>query len=285
MAPAFLHQGTQTHLVPDKSDAVYVRGTFNGAPGEFRCRSGCSSANDGKGSPSALDGVWHFEPDENAMVSTPDDTYLYFGWWVSKNSDGEPTAASAFASHVGAIASGSGKIRYGWASDTAANAITGSATYTGSAVGKYAYKEASEGTAHGGHFTANAKLTAKFGAHGTDDNNGVTGTIDNFKLNDGTANPGWSVALERSASWGTDGEVSRAADDETGTVWSINDNKAPASGTWSATMYDEKPGDTDDTPAGDGSNIPTAVTGTFYSEFTTAQGRMVGAFGANHSGN
>jgi len=283
MAPTFLHQGTQTHPVPDKSDAVYVRGTFNGAPGEFRCEgTDCSSTNDGKGSPSALGGTWHFEPDENAMVSTPDDTYLYFGWWVAKDSDGEPTAASAFADEVGTIAHDSGKIRYGW--ETNADSITGSATYTGSAVGKYAFKDIDDGTAHGGHFTADARLTAKFGAHDTADNNGVTGTIDNFKLNDGTANPGWSVALERSASWGTDGKVSRAAADETGTVWSINDNKAPASGTWSATMYDEKPGGTDDTPAGDGSNIPTAVTGTFYSEFTTVQGRMVGAFGANHSG-
>ena len=286
MAPDFLHQGTQTHPVPDKSDAVYVRGTFNGAPGEFRCETSCSSTNDGKGSPSELGGEWYFEPDENAMVSTPDDTYLYFGWWVAKNSDGEPTAASAFADEVGTIAADSGKIRYGWADVTGANSITGSATYTGSAVGKYAFKDIDDGTAHGGHFTANAELKANFGAIGNTEalrDNGVTGTIDNFKLNDGTANPGWSVALEKVATWGVNGELNGPATG--GTIWSINKNAAPASGTWSATMYDEKPGDTDDTPAGDGSNIPTAVTGTFYSEFTTAQGRMVGAFGANHSGN
>ena len=61
------------------------------------------------------------------------------------------------------------------------------------------------------------------------------------------------------------------------TVWSIGGNKAPASGTWSGQMYDEMPGDA---PDGDGSNIPTTVTGTFYSEFSTI-GRMVGAFGAD----
>ena len=45
-------------------------------------------------------------------------------------------------------------------------------------------------------------------------------------------------------------------------------------------MYDELPGATDDSPAGDGSDIPTTVTGTFYSEFSSI-GRMVGAFGAD----
>ena len=42
-------------------------------------------------------------------------------------------------------------------------------------------------------------------------------------------------------------------------------------------MYDALPGNP---PDGDGSNLPTTVTGTFYSEFSTI-GRMVGAFGAS----
>ena len=41
-------------------------------------------------------------------------------------------------------------------------------------------------------------------------------------------------------------------------------------------MYDETPGDA---PGGDGSNVPTTVIGTFYSEFGSI-GRMAGAFGA-----
>ena len=45
-------------------------------------------------------------------------------------------------------------------------------------------------------------------------------------------------------------------------------------------MYDELPGNTDATPPGDGNDIPTTVTGKFYSEFSTI-GRMAGAFGAN----
>jgi hypothetical protein len=65
-----------------------------------------------------------------------------------------------------------------------------------------------------------------------------------------------------------------------GTTWSIDGNAAPESGIWSGQMYDELPGLTIATPPGDRSNVPTTVTGTFYSEFSTI-GRMVGAFGAD----
>ena len=59
----------------------------------------------------------------------------------------------------------------------------------------------------------------------------------------------------------------------------IGDISGGRSGTWSGQMYDETPGDPSPTGPGDGSNVPTTVTGTFYSEFSTI-GRMVGAFGA-----
>ena len=66
------------------------------------------------------------------------------------------------------------------------------------------------------------------------------------------------------------------ANEELGTVWSIDGKSAAASGTWSGQMYDEKPGDP---PPGDSSNIPTTVTGTFQSQFGSTHS-MVGAFGA-----
>ena len=75
----------------------------------------------------------------------------------------------------------------------------------------------------------------------------------------------------------TPGKVSTPANERLGTTWSIDGNSAPRSGTWSGQMYDEMPGNA---PSGDGSNVPTTVTGTFYSEFSTI-GRMVGAFGAD----
>ena len=280
MAAAFTHSGQQSHAVPDRSDAVYIRGTYDGASGEYRCASACSSTNDGSGSPSALGGTWTFTPAKGAMVSRPDNTYLFYGWWVRKDSDGGPTAASAFA---GVEVTGGVDAN---ADQTAANAlragdgtnITGSATYAGHAAGKFAMSNPLDGTGNGGHFTADAELTANFGAITESNTNGVTGTIDNFRLNDGSEDPGWSVTLSRSSGWGSNGEITGPTSDAT--VWSINGNKANASGAWSGAMYDELPGNTDATPPGDGSNIPTTVTGTFYSEFSTI-GRMVGAFGTD----
>ena len=89
--------------IPVTQAAFTTQGTYDGAPGEFRCTGTCTSTNDGKGSPSALDGIWHFKPDAgaNAMAHQPDAHYLYYGWWVSKDKDGMPTAASAFTGRFG----------------------------------------------------------------------------------------------------------------------------------------------------------------------------------------
>ena len=274
MSAAFTHSGTQNHPIPARSNAFYVRGTYDGAPGEYRCTGTCTSTNDGKGSPSALAGTWHFKPDAGAMVSQPDGHYLYYGWWVSKDKDGAPTAASAFAGRFGNEADVSTD---GLDPSEAGTAISGSATYVGNAAGKFAMNNVLDGTGNGGHFTADATLTAKFGdPSGTPAvaDAGMTGTIDNFRLNDGSEDPGWSVSLARGA-WGATGAITAPTTNPT--VWSINGNKAPASGTWSGQMYDEMPGTA---PGGDGSNIPTTVTGTFYSEFSTI-GRMAGGFGAD----
>ena len=263
-ADAFTHSGVQTHTAPSGMTAFTTRGTYDGAPGTYRCvGTDCTSTNDGKGSPSALGGTWHFKADAGAMTSPPDTTYLYYGWWVSKDSDGDPTAASAFAGEVGDV-DGTG--------DTAdGSTLTGSATYEGHAAGKFASTRTADGSNNGGHFTADAELTAKFGAIAALNSNGVTGTIDNFRLNDGTDDPGWSVKLNRSTAWGADGAITGGA-----TVWSINGNAASASGGWSGTMYDESPGAA---PGGDGSTVPTTVTGTFYSEHGSTH-RMVGGFAA-----
>ena len=287
MADAFTHSGTQTHAVNSDTGIFTTRGTYDGAPGVYRCTGTCSSTNDdGKGSPSALAGTWHFKPDAgaNAMAHAPDTTYLYYGWWVSKDKDGMPTAASTFRGVVGDGTTIQGGTT---ALTTNPTALGGSATYAGNATGKFAMSNPLDGTGSGGHFTADATLTAKFEPIAAPDNGGVSGTIDNFRLNDGTEDAGWSVALHL-APWGTpNGAFATPASDDTntaanetlGTTWSIGGNAGPRSGTWSGQMYDELLGDTDDTPPGDGSDVPTTATGTFYSEFSSI-GRMVGAFGA-----
>ena len=267
---AFTHSGTQNHAVDDDTGVFLTRGYYDGAPGQYRCTgTTCSSTNDGEGGPSVMTGTWHFKPDAGAMVSQPDDTYLYYGWWLSKDKDGDPTAASAFA---GVVAPGTTDAADALRSGTG-ETLTGSATYAGHAAGKFAMSNPLDGTGSGGHFTADATLTAKFGAIAAGGDNGVTGVIDNFMANDESVP--WSVKLNQSSAWGTNGEITGPTSDAT--VWSIDGNEAPASGAWSGQMYDELPGDA---PDGDGSTVPTTVTGTFYSEFSTI-GRMVGGFGAD----
>ena len=271
-ADAFTHSGVQTHSAPSGMTAFTARGTFDGAPGVYRCATGdCASTNDGRAGPSVMAGTWHFKPDPGAMTSPADTTYLYYGWWVSKDSDGDPTAASAFVGEFGDV-DGTGDTVSG-------ETLTGSATYAGHAAGKFAITRTPDGTGNGGHFTADANLTANFGAIAELNSNGVTGTIDNFRLNDGSEDPGWSVKLNRSSAWAADGAITGPAQvggADVGTVWSIDGNAASASGAWSGQMYDETPGAA---PAGDGSTVPTTVTGTFYSEFGATH-RMVGGFAA-----
>ena len=272
MATAFTHSGTLTHSPDRAGDPLYLRGTYDGAPGEYRCTGTCTSTNDGSGAPSALAGDWHFKPDAGAMVSQPDPSYLYYGWWVHEDDKNMPQAASAF---VGTVGTGDDAVTTG--GDI--SALTGSATYAGDAIGQFAMNNPIDGSGDGGHFTADAALTATFSSANASEV-GVTGTIDNFRLNDGSEDPGWKVSLNRGSLSNSGGVINAPALVEganVGTVWSIDGNKANASGTWSGTMYDEAPsGASND----DGSNIPTTVTGRFYSEFST-NGRMVGAFGAD----
>ena len=214
---------------------------------------------------------WDFVHDSGAMVSITDSTYLFFGWWLNSDKDGL-VEASAFTGTVGADADITA------ITPTALADITsGSATYSGKAAGKYAISHPING-GEAGHFTADASLTAKFG---TAAGAGVTGTIDNFMAS-GEAKP-WSVALNHGdlatggAITSPDDTATANVDESKSTVWSIDGTAGAASGTWNAQMYDEKPGNTP--PAGDGSNVPTSVTGVFQSHFGSDH-TMVGAFGA-----
>ena len=235
----------------------------------------CSSTNDGEGSPASWLGTWSFKPDAGAMVSRPDTDYLYFGWWVRMDKGGGPTAASAFTGEVGNVDDDPSTVEE--EITVSGGTLTGSATYVGHAAGQFALNNPIDGTGDGGHFTADATLNARFGTETEKVSEpGMTGVIDNFMAN-GKSVP-WSVELKLGG-WGVGGVINAPAGDYApGTVWSVDGNKAPASGTWSGQMYDETPGPA---PDGDGNNVPTTVIGTFYSEFNDNNGRMAGAFGAN----
>ena len=279
-ADMFPTAGEQNFAPASPSAEVQVPGTYQGASGTYRCTGTCT-ATAGDGGVISLSDAWVFVHVTGASVSVTDENYLFFGWWLRKDKDDEPTHASAFTGVVGAGAAILGS--------DATNVLpalpaSGSATYTGVAAGKFASNDPLHG-GDAGHFTADATLTAKFGTAATagdNNSNGLSGMLDNFMAN-GEAVP-WSVSLLR-ANFGTtigatepfdDPDTSSVNEATDMTVWSIDGNSAAADGTWSAQMYDEMPGNQ---PNGDGSNVPTSVTGTFQSHFGSTH-TMVGAFGA-----
>ncbi len=267
--------GTTTYTTDVVTGSVVIPGTYQGASGNYRCTPAGGTACTAAASTGGVDlgGQWYFIHDVGAMVTLADAAYLYFGWWLQKDEDGVPTSASAFTGTIENV-------------DLPAvnpNTLVGSATYTGHAAGKFAVSDPL-GDDNAGHFTADASLKAVFGANTA--GGGLSGTLDNFMAND-QAVP-WSVSLLRR---GWDDTTNGLADEPmndpvtdpdvnegvTSTIWSIDGNAAAASGRWSAQMYDEAPGTV--AAGGDGSDVPTSVTGTFQSDFG-AIGTMVGAFGA-----
>ena len=243
-----------------------VDGTFMGASGTYTCAVNCTAV-------VTADGVnlgtgWTFKPAPGATLQQADASYLQFGWWIRKDKDG-PTHAGAFYREV---------MPTGGTTTLVTNvnnaALVGKATYTGAAAGKFAISDPLRPAYdNAGHFTADAELMADFKVTGST----LSGTIDAFRLNDGSVDPGWSVELQKTV-WdgGTSKFVTNATRDDDQTVWSIGEGKGVASGSWEAQIYDEKPGPA---PAGDGSNVPTSVLGSFESSIGATHS-MVGAFGA-----
>lgn len=283
MAARFPTVGTTTYT-PDAvgGDEVSFQGTYNGASGTYTCTgigtTPCTVTHGGTAG-FTLAGAWTFTHAADATVSVDDPNYLYFGWWLTKDKDDMATSASAFFGTVGTAPTAL----------TGVESINGSATYSGHAAGKFAINNPLGGS-DAGHFTADATLNAKFGGTGA----GVTGVIDNFMANDKSVP--WSVALNNNtlatdaldaagadnfdnagAITSTDNLVTATpnVDDSLTTVWSIDGNAAPASGTWSGQMYDLAQGDDDD-----GSDVPTTILGKFQSMFGSTH-TMVGAFGAS----
>ena len=161
-------------------------------------------------------------------------------------------------------------------------AVTGSATYNGGATGVYVHETVnSDGTresATAGQFAADAMLTANFGGDSVavDDQNTVTGTIDNFALA-GEEEQQWSVALKGGITI-ADGAVlatGGAEEVDNGTA-----NGGGAEGSFSATFYGSVMAvdhDMDDGTA-DVAPHPSSVVGEFDANFSN--GTVAGGFGA-----
>ena len=145
------------------------------------------------------------------------------------------------------------------------------ATYSGSAAGKYALKP-SLSAASGGHWTADATLTADFGTEAA--NGTISGMVENFMA--GGEAMDWSVALGETALTETGTFDSATGDPATGdgVVWTIGGVAGAEAGAWSGGLRGE----------GD-NNVPTVATGMFSATHQagteTIVGQMIGAFGAH----
>lgn len=251
----------------DEDEADEVAGTYNGAMGTYRCdgAAACTVTLDGDGEITAITGDWVFTPAAGATSDVPDSDYLHYGFWLKKTTDADGAVTyNEVETFAGSSVAASGDV----------NAVLGSATYEGGAVGVYVKNvynsDRTLDVATSGHFTADVSLTTTFGqvpVSATDTTgtiapnllNTVSGTIDNFMLSGDEENE-WSVALQGAITPG-DGTASGTAKGGVG------------DGSFSATFHG------DVTAAADGTvPQPGSVVGEFNAEFTN--GSVAGGFGA-----
>ena len=252
----------------DMDEAFEVAGTYNNAPGTYRCDGGadCTVMLDGDGMITAMSDGWVFTPDEGATSDVADADYLHYGFWLKRTTDEDGLTYNEVETFADSSIDASDNV----------SSVEGTATYDGGAVGVYVMKHAYDpGTgdladATSGHFKADASLTANFGGGSipADDHNTITGTIDKFVLQHEEENE-WSVALG--------GDITASDGTASGTA---KGDVMGEDGSFSATFHGPVASidhdDDIDTP-----NIipqPHTVVGEFNSVFDN--GSVAGAFGA-----
>ena len=206
---------------------------------------------------------WTFTPtDPNGTFDDADTAYVSFGWWLNAMGDTGKYEFDAFTSVEGMVARG-----------VAAAEVEGSATYKGGAAGKWAMQSTSDDSATGGHFTANATLTANFAANTlpageapNTDGVSISGSITDFMTGD-VSRPNWKVKLTGPAM------VPETIDDTgvAGTTSWTTGGAVPGEGTWNAIFYGGMPNEQ-----------PAAAAGEFNAAIpsTGEIARISGAFGA-----
>ena len=234
-----------------------VQGSYMGAMGAYTCPTAADCTSQRTDNGVMLGGTgWTFTPNTGQKFTLPDASYAEFGWWLDEN-------IAATAARVGAWYA-SGVDGAALPNKLSIVGATGSATYTGTAIGQAALYHRLGGDQNvGGAFTADAELMASFGATPM-----LGGTIDNFDV--GGAQPDWVVKLNTTP-LGTDSGALDPDDTtpENTTVWTIDGTDGDAGGSWSAQLYD--------IPTG--SHQPVGVAGGFQASYES-DGHMVGAFGA-----
>ena len=222
-----------------------ISGSFDRASGTFTCTSsnadGCKVFN--SGATYTFTGDWTFKTSSrSARVSVPDTNYMYFGWWRRTDNTGA-FSYNTFSMRGTAPTGGS------------FDALTGSATYEGPAIGLYAIYQPLGAQSGHGEFKATARFSANFTA------NTLSGSVTGFDVN-----PDWSLTLgSTSMSSGT------ASGDSVS--WTIGDSTREG-GMWTGAFHS----DADEFPSP--GYHPDGLTGTFDANYD-AVARIRGAYGAH----
>ena len=195
-----------------------------------------------------------------------DATYIYWGWWAFADKvSGLPARADVFYG-----ANPGTDVKFEDVTE-----VTGKATYSGGAVGKYAMSDVQGGTDSGGHWTADAMLDVNFDAAiegGMAGDGTISGTISNF-MSDEQAMP-WEVELKESALGAGANEDDHFGVEMAGTVWKINGRDSGAAGSWQGSFYNSLKARND--------GAPTSAAGSFEAQTGTNEGYMIGAFGTSN---
>ena len=249
---------------------VGVRGTFDGVPGVFESADVIMVGIDAEGmiewgTVGVNDDIKFTPDDDMAMVMQKDQDYMALGYWMTKNEDGEVETVMVAADGKG------GDAAY---NTSTLNALLGTATFEGIAVGKYTHKTVNDIT--GGHFNADAELVADF--DNADDAGTLTGTISNFMQDGESIGEGWKVELGGSASAnGDDGMFDpKVGADIAGSIANIADGaqgtfgNQKTSGAWQAMFVGNSRKD----------KMPGGVTGEFHIGQASHPVNMTGSFAA-----
>ena len=263
---SFQHEVADDDGTPEDESmaAAEIMGTYEGAMGTYKCNatSACTVTVNGEGVVSAVTADdWIFIPADGATVDVADTEYLHYGFWLKRSTDADGVVTY---NQVQTFAGASEDLS---ASGSTA-AVVGTASYSGDAVGVYVHHVLSEGggtvaSSTAGHFTADVSLSAAFGGGDValNDQQRLTGTINNFMLSGGEAND-WSVALESDGA--ADDGIQPDPDGElAGTAMG-----GSGDGSFSAIYHG----------TADAENQPSAVVGEFNAGFRN--GVAAGAFGA-----
>ena len=270
----------ETVIVPtlDSDIKVSFRGTVRGVAGTFSCVGGnaCdftintqAKATSGFQALSyGLAGTWQFKPSSAATtIPVDDEEYFYFGWW-------QRTPNLADGAYTFRLLAGGA----GFWETTNTLPTSGTARYTGSAVGKYVkrtpldpltFASVSEQQFSDGIFTADATLDATFtGASAAS----VQGTISGFKEGSTAIEGNWVVSL------GAIEDPFGLAGD-TGTATLTINGRAPVedltANDWKVWLFKDHT-----TPAPGNASTPRAVAGQFDVGLENDLLHISGVFGA-----